>query len=129
MGTTDHNELFATLEAKGEEAVRIDFTKKIYQAGQKADLVQEWLESKMRARSEASAAKRDAREEETLSIAKDANRIASEANDSAKAAALAATAAASAASDANAISRSNRRIAISAAVIAAIGAAISIFKK
>ena len=42
-------------------------------------IAQEWLRRKEEARSATSSAKRDAREEEILSIAKEANRIASEA--------------------------------------------------
>ncbi len=75
--------------------------------------VSAWLADAEFARSQADAAKRDAREAETLSIAKSAS--------------FAATAAAAAASDANTIARSNRLIAIAAAIIAAIAAAIAAY--
>jgi hypothetical protein len=68
MGT-DHNALFAELEAKGEEAVRVDFVKGLYAQGQKSNLVQEWLQSKERTRAAEAADKRDAREERTLCVA------------------------------------------------------------
>ena len=106
----DHVALFEKLEAEGEESVRINSIKGIYQ-GRKGDLVQGWLRDKDASRAESSSAKRDAREEETLAVAKEANAIA-------RSASFAATAAAAAASEANAIARSNRKVAIAAAVIA-----------
>lgn len=82
-------------------------------------IVEEWLRRKEVMRDELAFSKRDARDEETLSVAKDANSIA-------LAASYSATAAAAAASEANVIARSNRRIAITAAVIAAIAAIAAI---
>ena len=67
----------------------------------------------------ASSAKRDAREEETLSVAK-------EANDIARSASFAATAAAASASEANILARRSNRIAIIASVIAAIAVIVAI---
>ena len=58
--------------------------------GEQLGIAQEWLRRIEVSRSEASTAKRDAREEETLSIAKDANRIASRAERWAMYAAIAA---------------------------------------
>ena len=85
-----------------------------------------WLQAKTASAQTDSLAKRSAREEETLAIAKDANSIA-------RTASLSATAAAAAASEANTIARSardtNRRsmwIAIASAAIAAISAVVSI---
>ena len=83
---------------------------------------EEWLRKYEARRSASSAAKRDAREEETLSIAKEANEIA-------RSASFAASAAAASASDANDIARSNRRISIAAAIVAAIATIIAVFKK
>lgn len=76
---SDHQAFFAELDAKGEEAVRVDLAKGVYASGNSSQLVHEWLSSKERARESASSAKRDAREEETLSIAREANSIAREA--------------------------------------------------
>jgi hypothetical protein len=70
-------------------------------------------------KAEAASAKRDAREEETLSIAK-------EANDIARSASFAASAAAASASEANTIARSNSRRAWRAEIIAAIAATAAI---
>ena len=67
----------------------------------------------------AASAKRDAREEETLSIAK-------EANDIARSASFAASAAAASASETNIIARRSNRIAIIASIIAAISAIAAI---
>jgi hypothetical protein len=80
-----------------------------------------WLSSKDRARSEAFSNKRDAREEETLEIAREANSIA-------RSASLAATAAAAAASEANVIARHNRLVAIAAAIVAGIAPIIAMLK-
>jgi hypothetical protein len=74
-------------------------------------LVREWLRECDEARAFDSSAKRDAREEMTLSIAKEANRLASEANAIARLEAAAASRSA--------------RYAMYAAVIAAIGAIIA----
>lgn len=80
-----------------------------------ARIAQEYLDSLGRKEASESDAKRDAREEETLALAKEANEIA-------RSASFAATAAASAATEANDIARSTRCIAIAAAVIAAAAA-------
>ena len=115
----DHNALYAELEAMGEAEVRITLAKGLFQMGQKTNLAQEWLRGKDEERAAASSAKRDTREEETLSIAKEANEIA-------RSASFAASAAAASASEANTISRSNSRRAWRAEIIAAIAAAAAI---
>lgn len=130
------------LEAKGERDVQKEFNAGTYGHVGLAPytFVLTWLADVKFARLAEDAAKRDAREEETLSIAKDALSIAKDANliasgerDSASAAALAATAQASLASDANDIARSNLdvsrknvRTAVAAAVIATIAAIAAI---
>lgn len=70
--------LYPKLEEMGEQEVRIQLARGIFGADSRP-LIQEWLDGKDKAQSALSSAKRDAREEETLSIAKDANRIASDA--------------------------------------------------
>ena len=75
----DHNTLYAELEAMGEAEVRITLAKGLFLMGQETNLAQEWLRVKDEERVAASSSKRNAREEEILSIAKEANRIASEA--------------------------------------------------
>lgn len=95
-----------------EAAVRIAIASNHY-SPDTIGIAQEWLRRREEARSSASAAKRDSREEETLSVAKDANTIA--------------LAAAVSAADANDIARSARKIALIAA-IAAIVAAIAAIK-
>ena len=70
--------LFAKLESRGESQVRIELAQGIWSEPRTVALVKEWLALKDRARASEDSAKRDAREKETLSIAKEANRIASE---------------------------------------------------
>lgn len=82
-------------------------------------LVKEWLREQGAKRDAASSAKRDAREEETLAIAK-------EANDIARSASFAASAAAASASEANTLSRSNSRRIWRSEIIAVIAAAAAI---
>ena len=102
------------LEAKGERAVKDELNSRKYGHAGLAlyDFVSAWVADAEFVRLAADSAKRDAREEETLSIA--------------KAASFSATAAASAATDANAIALSNRCIAISAVIIAAVAAIAAI---
>jgi len=101
------------LEALGERTVRDNLNSGKY--GHDGipvfHFVSAWLADAEFVRLADSSAKRDTREEMTLSVAK-------EANDIARSASFAATAAAAAASEANAIARSNRHVAIAAAVIA-----------
>ena len=67
------------LEAHGDELeVRERIAKGQYH-GEHLGIALEWLRRKEEKRSSSAASKRDAREEETLSIAKEANRIASNA--------------------------------------------------
>lgn len=69
------------LEAKGIEAVQLEMAKGLHGSPGspvRAE-VDAWIEAKRTAVDNRSSSKRDAREEETLSIAKEANRIASEA--------------------------------------------------
>ena len=108
----DHNTLYAELEAMGEAQVRITLAKGLFQMGQKTNLAQEWLRSKDEERAAASSAKRNALEEETLSVAKEANTIA--------------LAAAVSASDANDIARFARKISVIAAVAAIVAAIAAI---
>ena len=61
--------------ANNEDDVRLRLARGNYN-GRHAGEAQEWLRSKEAARTGASAAKRDARDEETLAIAKEANSIA-----------------------------------------------------
>lgn len=80
--TYTKEQFWSDLEALGEDKVLLAY--KVEQRwgsppGQRAVLVELWLKSKEDERALAASAKRDAREEETLSIAKEANRIASEA--------------------------------------------------
>jgi hypothetical protein len=118
MGT-DHQALFAELEARGEEAVRVDFVKGLFPQGQKANLVGEWLNSKDRSRAADAVDKRDAREERTLSIAEEALAIA---KDSAASARLSATAAQVQASSA----RDQARWAKWAAIVAVVAAIVAV---
>jgi hypothetical protein len=76
--TEEYDKLSAQLEELGETEVRIRFAHGAWSERNKR-YVEVWLKSKDRGREEASSAKRDAREEETLSIAKEANSIASRA--------------------------------------------------
>lgn len=76
----DHIAFFAKLEARGEEAVRIDFAKGIY-AGTKARLVQDWLRKVGEEREAAFLARSEAREDESLSISRKALSTSKEAND------------------------------------------------
>ncbi|MDP3744441.1 MAG: hypothetical protein Q8Q76_08900 [Methylotenera sp.] len=72
--------LMQQLEAHDNEAeVRERLASRQYHSEQ-VPIIQEWLRRKEEARSAASSTKRDAREEETLSIAKEALSIAKEAN-------------------------------------------------
>ena len=71
------------LDAMGERNVRDDFNSGVYGHGggiPKKDFVEVWLKLAEFDRLAADSAKRDAREEETLSIAKDANKEARRAN-------------------------------------------------
>ena len=72
---------WTVFDSLGESQVRMQFEDASGDVGVQA---REWLTLKELERSAASAAKRDAREEETLSIAREANRIASSASSSAR---------------------------------------------
>jgi len=103
--------LFPKLEASGEEDVRLKLAQGIWSEPRTVALIREWLALKDRARSDAASAKRDAREEETLAIARSALAIANDdlsiARDSAKSA------------------RTNARWALYSAITAVIAAAIA----
>ena len=95
----DSAALFAELEDIGEAEVRVKLAQAVWSDPRKVALVKDWLCSKDEARTLASSNKRDAREEETLSIARkaselaeSANRLASEANSIARLQATAAAA-------------------------------------
>lgn len=109
------------LEAMGERAVRDALHSGKYGHAGLPDFafVSAWLADVEFVRLAANSAKRDAREDATLSIAR-------EANDIARSASFAATAAAASASEANTIARSNRRTAITAAITAAVAAIAAI---
>ena len=77
MRRTD--DLFAKCEKDGEEIVRKSLADKTYCSHSETPIIEEWLRRKDEERAIASSSKRDAREEETLAIAKEANRIASSA--------------------------------------------------
>ena len=78
------------LEAQNDESkVRIAIASGHYNPNEAA-VAQDWLKRKEEARSAAASAKRDSREEETLAIAKEANKIASRAERWAMYAAIAA---------------------------------------
>lgn len=74
------SELFAKLDADGEDNVRLKLAQGIWSEPRTVALIKEWLALIDRERSAAASAKRDAREEETLAIAKSANRLASDSN-------------------------------------------------
>ncbi|MEK6909907.1 MAG: hypothetical protein AABW61_02400 [Candidatus Aenigmatarchaeota archaeon] len=78
MRTAD--DIFAKCERDGEETVRKRLAQKNYCTHDEIPIVEEWLRHKDEERAIATASKRDKREEETLSIAKEANRIARRAN-------------------------------------------------
>jgi hypothetical protein len=98
----DRNPFLADLDRQNDEAaVREKLASHHgYQESYKP-LVREWLRERDEIRASASTAERDAREIETLAIAKEANELARTAN-------AAATAAAASASEANTIARSAR---------------------
>jgi len=105
------------LEAKGPLAVFEEIARGLH--GQPdsplRNSVESWVRSKQAIAESEASAKRDARDSETLAIAKEANRLASEANEIAR-------------TEAAAASRS-ARWAMYAAIIAAIGAIIAIQDK
>ena len=113
--------LFAQLEAMGLAAVKESLAKgKTGAIGSSHhNAVLGWVAIEEGKIVSASIAKRDAREEETLSIAKEANEIA-------RSASFAASAAAASASEANTISRSTARRTWRAEIIAAIAAIAAI---
>jgi len=76
----DASVLFAKLEERGAEQVRIELAQSIWSEPRKVALIKEWLSLKDRARAAEDSAKRDTREEETLSIARRALSIAEGAN-------------------------------------------------
>lgn len=71
--TYNETDFWATLDAIGEDQVRINIIKKIYgDHGAKRELTLEWLRRKEESRATEASDKRDKREEETLDIAKSA---------------------------------------------------------
>jgi hypothetical protein len=117
--SNDIEAFYARLEAEGEETVRTNLAKGIY-GSRKKPLVLAWLFRKEAEHEAASSARRESREEESLSIAR-------ESLATAKAASFAAIAATEEAANANRIARSNRCISISAIVVASISAIIAAF--
>lgn len=104
----------ASLKAKGPEVVLHEIAKGLHgdPGSRTREETEAWLRSKEVAALSESSSKRDAREEETLAIAKEANRLASEANSIARIEAAAASRSA--------------RWAKYAAIIAAIAAIIAV---
>lgn len=74
---TDQEKFFASLETKGEDQVRLDLVAPIYNE-RRSKLAHEWLAHKERKRDETDAQGKAVREVETISIAKEANRISKE---------------------------------------------------
>jgi hypothetical protein len=74
MRTAD--DLFAKCERDGEEIVRKRLAQRDYCTHDEIPIIEEWLHGKEEQRTLASLAKRDEREEKTLSIARRANTIA-----------------------------------------------------
>ena len=72
-------DLFASLDAKGEDQVRLDMAMHIYNEP-RTRLVLQWLAQKDRVRAEYEDTRKTAREEETIAIAKEALNTARRAN-------------------------------------------------
>ena len=109
---------FSTLESIGETEVRVKLAQAVWSEHRKVALVKEWLARKSDERASEASAKRDEREEKTLSIAKDALAIAEESNRIASEELAAAQASASSAVE-------QARWARWAAIIAMVAAVIS----
>lgn len=111
---------FAKLDAEGNDlSVREALAAGRYNS-RRAPLAEEWLRQREDARQAEATSRAEAREDEMLAVAREANEIA-------RSASFAATAAAAAASEANEIARSNRRIAIAAVIIAMAAAIAQVF--
>ena len=123
--TQEFVELAAQLEELGEPEVRVRLAHGSWSGRRKA-FVEEWLRSKDEGRTSSAAAKRDDREAESLSMVKDANRIASEALSIAKDANRIASEQAASANAAAAAAFSQARWAKWAAIIATIAALIAV---
>ena len=72
----DVDRFFAELESKGEDEVRKSFGKLVYERSDKIHylLTEKWLKSKADARAAEAALRKEAREEESLSISRKAMR-------------------------------------------------------
>uniref|UniRef100_A0A6M3LWQ4 Uncharacterized protein n=1 Tax=viral metagenome TaxID=1070528 RepID=A0A6M3LWQ4_9ZZZZ len=77
-------DLIAICEKDGEESIKKQLIERTRFSHDECSVVEEWLRRKEEERALDSSSKRDAREEETLSIAREANRIASNALSEAK---------------------------------------------
>ena len=75
----DHHIIIAKFEAEGESNVRFNLAHKKYN-DIKAQLAKDWLDSLEKLRESELEVKREAREEETLSLVKESNLIANAAN-------------------------------------------------
>lgn len=118
-GHIDPQTFFAELDAENNELeVRERLAAGRYNS-RRAALAEEWLRRREDERQAKATARAEALEEESLSVAR-------EANDIARAASFAASAAASSASEANAIARLNSRTAKRAEIIAAVAAIAAI---
>ena len=123
IAMSDMTELRAKLEIDGESIVKDRLASGAYGVltDPMSDVpkVKSWLAEKEGASAAEANSKREAREEETLAVAKEANSIA-------RSASFVASAAASSALEANEIARSNRSLSITAIAIAAIAAVAAI---
>ena len=116
--TQEYDELAVKLESLGVDEVRVRLAHGAWSERHKR-FVEIWLESKVREKDGLASAKRDEREERTLSIAAEALSIAKEANEIARSEAEAARRNASAAEAAAIEARQQARWAMYAAILAA----------
>ena len=133
----DKNKLFEELKALGKKQVRENLNQGLYSSS-KINLINEWLLQQSESKEESRFARKEERDEETLSIARDANDIAKsarnaafEANSIANSALEEARTSNLLASEANKAAKTAKMAAIIAAtgaIISAICAIVSIFK-
>ena len=115
MASFTKEKFWAELDSLGEDEVRARIAIQRYSgANYERPLAEEWLRLKDEARALASSAKRDAREEETLSIARNALAVSERANEIADAARIDSSEANSLAQDSNSIAREANSIALNA---------------
>jgi len=117
----EEKRLLTKLEFQGEQPTKREVRLGVY-SGANLRYVEHWLSTQTETRAELAAERRDAREEESLTTAKDAA-------SSAKAAALAATAAAASAAEATKLARQAKYISIAFAIITAVISIAALFQK